>query len=274
MDIKYYWINIDKSIERRIFMEEQFKIRGIANQRISAITPETLETVIEDKPPYDCGSCCCIHNNHKDCILEYSCSCSHLKAIKEGYESGAPYFIVCEDDIYFPFEIDFSKMIEQLPKNFGICQLMVLDEGGNNYLYDECFKEKNLIFVKFEHSKRLFSTGFYLISRQGAKQLLDLCTNKETNKFDFRYIEGWKQADYILYCHINTYTLTLPFCFPILLFISEIHPNHYPFHKSAIEKILSIINEVQYNNPFITNHYDFDNFYNHYKELLTIKNNN
>ncbi len=273
MDIKYYWINIDKSKERALFMEEQFKLRNINNQRISAITPNHLDAILEDKAPFDCGSPACIYNDHNDCKFEFATTCSHLNAIKEGYKSEAPYFIVCEDDIYFPFKLNYEKMIEVLPNDFDIVQLMVLDLKGNTYLNDECFKKKGELFTKFDCTKGFFSAGMYLVSRKGAKNLLNLFTNKKTLKYDFTEVKSLKQADFLLYMYVNTYTSTYPFCFPIQLFISEIHPNHFYLHKQAIDKIIEIINESQLKNPFISDFYPLDTFINHYKALLDNKNN-
>jgi len=272
MDIKFYWININKSIDRRIFMEEQFKINGFPNERIEAITPEILETIIEDKAPYNCGSPACVYNNQNDCKFEFSCTCSHLNAIKEGYKSDASYFIVCEDDIYIPFKLNYEKIIKTLPIDFDICQMMVLNEESNDYLYNECFKGKGEFFIKFDYTKKLFSTGMYLISKKGAKQILDLFTNKDSLKYDFRNVLSFKQADYMLYMYINSYTITFPLCFPVLLFISEIHPNHYYLHKKAIDKIIANINDNQMKHPFINHYYSFEQFYNHYKALIDTKN--
>jgi len=269
MNIKYFWINIDKSLDRRLFMEEQFKQKNIDNQRISAITPEKLQDILEDKPPFYCGNECCLYNNCNDCKYEYSCTCSHLDAIKEGYKSGAEYFIVCEDDIYFPFKLDFDKMIGILPKDFDIVQMMVLDADGNRILYDDYHKNRKVLFIGFDPSKRLFSTGMYLISRNGAKKLLNRCINKKTLKYDFREIKTIKQADFFLYMNVNTYTSTFPFCYPTLIFISEIHPNHYILHKNSVEKILSIINDNQLLHPFIIDYYPYEDFMNYYKGLLT-----
>lgn len=273
MDIKFYWINIDKSIDRRIFMEEQFKLNNINNQRISAITPDSLDYILEDKPPYDCGCSACNYNDHKDCKFEYSCTCSHLIAIKEGYKSGDKYFIICEDDIYFPFKINFDKIIESLPVDFDICQLMVLDADGNTYLYNECYKNNSKFYINFDTTKKFFSTGMYLISRNGARKLINKFINKQSLKFDFRNISSLKQADFILYMHINTYTLTFPMCFPTLIFISEIHPHHYFLHKNSIDKIIEIINDDKLQHPFIDKLlYTYNDFYNHYKDLTNNKN--
>jgi GR25 family glycosyltransferase involved in LPS biosynthesis len=257
MNIKFFWINIDKSVGRRKFMEKQFEFTQTPNLRISAITPEKLPEVLEDKPPFFCGNSCCLNNNCNDCKFEYSCICSHLDAIKEGYKSGDDYFIVCEDDIYFPFKIDFNKMISILPNEIDIIQMMVLDCEGNDYLYD-LYKNKNALFTVFNPSKRLFSTGMYLISRKGAEKLLNICINKETNKYDLANVNCIKQADFLLYMNVNTYTSTFPFCFPTLQFISEIHHHHYFIHKCSIDKIKSIIIDNQLTHPFISEYYPFD----------------
>ena len=176
MNLTYYWINIDNSTDRQEYMNKQFTDYNINNLRISAITPDNLANVIEDKPPYYCGNTCCLNNNCKDCIYEFCCVCSHLNAIKTGYKRGDDYFIVCEDDIYLPFTINFEKMIKNAPNDFDILQLMVLDFEGNKFL-NHLYKNE-LIFTKFDEDKRLFSTGMYLITRKGANKILKQFTNK------------------------------------------------------------------------------------------------
>ena len=259
MNIKYYWINIDKSIYRKAFMEQQFNYFNIDNQRISAITPEKLNEVIDDKPPYFCGNNCCAYNNFNDCKFEYSCSASHLEAIKEGFKSGADYFIVCEDDIYFPFKLDFKGLIETLPKDFEIFQMMVLDEEANHKLYNDLYKN-NVSFIEFNPTQRLFSTGMYLITRDGAKKLLQSFMNDKTNKYNFSNKNIIKQADFLIYMSAKTYTSTFPFCVPNSKFISEIHPHHYHIHMASINKIKENINNNQLLNRFIVDYYPFEDF--------------
>ena len=86
MNLKFFWINIGDSINRKNFMEIQFKNLNYDNKRIEAITPNDFDDVLEDKPPYFCGNQCCILNDCKDCKFEFACNCSHLKAIRDGYE--------------------------------------------------------------------------------------------------------------------------------------------------------------------------------------------
>lgn len=258
MKINYYWINIDNSIYRKIFMELQFKLYNIDNKRISAVTPDNLSNYILDNPPYICGNNSCCYNNFKDCPLEYSCSLSHLEAIKQGYNDGNEYFIVCEDDIYFPFNINFEKIINNLPSDWEIFQMMVLDSDANNNLYK--LYQDNINYIKYDNISKFYSTGMYLINRKGAEKILNKFFNNDLNKYELTNKTIIRQADFLIYMNANTYTSTFPFCYPNLKFISEIHPSHYFFHKESINKIKENINNSNNTNNFIDEFYNFDEF--------------
>lgn len=256
-NIKYYWINIDNAIERKNFMEFQFKKRNINNKRISAITPNNLQNYIDDKPPYNCGYPDCKLNNFKDCPIEYSVLCSHLEAIKEGYNSGEEYFIICEDDIYFLFDIDFEKIINNLPKNIEIIQMMVISYNHTNYFYNNFYKN-NIHFINYNPITP--SAGFYLINRKGAEKILNTYINKNTNKYNFTNCNFLKLADVLIYQTCNTCVSTFPLCIPNINFKSQIHPHHYEDHKKAFEIIDKITKENYSNNPLILNYYPCEDF--------------
>jgi len=240
MKLKYYWINIESSVKRKEFMENQFKNLGFDNERIEAITPDNFQEVLEDEPPYFCGNNCCLLNNCNDCKFEYACSCSHLKAIQEGIKNGDEYFVICEDDIFIPFDINYEELIKKLPEDFDIFQMMVLDEASNEFLYNH-FLNTNEIYMKFNPFLHFYSTGMYLISRNGALKMIEKMVNTSL-KFDFRNIPTLKQADFLLYLNVITYTTTFPLCIPNINLISEIHPQHFILHKKAILKMLDIMN--------------------------------
>jgi GR25 family glycosyltransferase involved in LPS biosynthesis len=269
--MKYYWININSSVYRKIFMEIQFNISNTDNFRISAITPELLPEILEDKPPYKCGNVVCSYNNFRDCPFEFSCICSHLSAIKEGYNSGDDYFIVCEDDIYFPFKINYDELIKNLPHDCHILQMMVLDTDAYDNIYKNNYKNNNEIFIKFNPQMKLFSTGMYLISRKGAEILLNLTYNPN-GKFDLSKINIIRQADFLLYLSVNTYTTTIPYCLPYVKFLSEIHPHHYHIHQLSINKINEVhndLNENDFNKIFINEKLSFNDFDNLYINLIS-----
>ena len=257
MKIKYYWININKADKRKRFMELQFEIHNIDNQRVSAITPETLNNVLEDKPPYFCGYPECLENKCKDCIIEYSTLCSHFDAIKEGYKSGADYFIICEDDVFFPFKINFELMIANVPKEIEIIQMMAISAGHTEIFYEKFYKS-NILFINYNPITP--SAAFYLITNKGAEKLLNQYTNKITNKYDFSNCKFLKLADVLIFQSANTAVSTFPFCFPNINFKSQIHEHHYEAHKNAYNMIRKKIIEDDMKHPFIMDYYPFEDF--------------
>jgi len=243
--MKYYWINLDTALERRLFMENQFRKLHIQNHRISAITPDLLSSILEDNAPYNCGYCDCAKNNYKDCPVEYATVCSHLKAIWEGYNSNEDYFIVCEDDIYFTFQINYDFIKTHFPKEFEIYQMMVISEGHTEIFYQRFFLSNNLL-IKYVPITP--SAGFYLISRAGAKKILDLYLNPITNKFNLSKCPFLKLADVLIFQSANTIVSTFPLCIFNINFKSQIHEHHYEDHKKAYNKIKELILK-HYGNP-------------------------
>jgi len=248
-NIEYFWINLDKAIDRRNFMEAQFKERGIINHRISAFSPNDLKNVLIDEPPYNCGYLECIQNGCKNCPIEYAVLCSHMKAIKTGYDSGAEYFIVCEDDIGFPFEIDFEKMITPLQNDIDIIQMMVITEGHTHNFYNHYYKN-NIYFIRYNPITP--SAAFYLISRNGAKKLLDNYYDCILNKFTFKNSNFLKLADVLIFQSVVTIVHTMPLVIPNINFESQIHQNYYDtIIKPAYFKIIEVIKDDNGKNPFI-----------------------
>lgn len=249
LNLEYYWINLDTATNRREFMEKQFKHRNIINHRISAYTPNDLNKILEDKPPFNCGYPDCIKNNCRDCPIEYSVLCSHLKAIQEGYNSEKEYFIICEDDIGFPFEIDFEKIIMTIPNTIDIIQMMVITEGHTDYFYKNFYKN-NHYFIRYNPITP--SAAFYLISRKGAKLLLDMYIDKNTGKFNFMNTKFLRLSDVLIFQSVNTIVSTMPLVIPNLNFQSQIHPEHYDLmFKPAYSKIIEVIRDDNGRNPFI-----------------------
>jgi len=249
----HYWINLDKAQDRRAFMEKQFKERGIKNKRISAYSPKDLDTILMDKPPYNCGYPECIQNGCKNCPIEYAVVCSHMKAIEEGYKSGDDYFIVCEDDIGFPFEIDFQKMINGISNEIDIIQMMVITEGHTNYFYNNFYKNK-IYFIRYNPITP--SAGFYMISRKGAKKLLDLYLDKSMNRYNFQNCNFLKLADVLIYQSVNTIVATMPLVIPNINFNSQIHTEHEDsILNPAHYKIIEVIKDDKGENPFIKRFY-------------------
>jgi GR25 family glycosyltransferase involved in LPS biosynthesis len=242
--MKHYWINIDTSCDRRTFMEEQFKNNKLDNERISAITPHDFDEVLEDKRPLTCKHPGCVR-----CEYEFACISSHIKAMIEGLkDKNNEWFVVMEDDIVIPFNINYNKLISELPEDAQLVQLLILYGPTVKALYNLSVAH-NIRFIKWQYL--LPSTGMYIISREGAKILVGKYF--KNNKYNFTECPYQVVADVALYSSINSYATTFPFAYPNIDLVSEIHPEHYEAHKQTYLEIKDVV-EIAVNNkniPFI-----------------------
>jgi hypothetical protein len=223
--MKHYWINIDKCVDRRQYMEQQFNSKMIENFRIEAETPNTIKE-------YQ------IMRNEKSTAAtpeELSCIISHLKAIKKGYEDGDPYFCIVEDDMVLK-KINFDKILthikiaeESSDEPIDILQLHTNGHPSVIKMYNENFLKYNEIIKKRDYDYP--SAGYYLISRQGAKKLLEKYVISE-KAYDLSHKEcEWSAADNIIYIAVNSWILTYPITISNVNYGSTIHPEHLYNHE-------------------------------------------
>lgn len=223
--MKHYWINIDKCVDRRQYMEQQFNSKMIENFRIEAETPNTIKE-------YQ------IMRNEKSTAAtqeELSCIISHLKAIKKGYEDGDPYFCIVEDDMVLN-KINFDKILTHIKiaeecydEPIDILQLHTNGHPSVIKMYNENFLKYNEIIKKRDYDYP--SAGYYLISRHGAKKLLEKYVISEKT-YDLSHKEcEWSAADNIIYIAVNSWILTYPITISNVNYGSTIHPEHLYNHE-------------------------------------------
>lgn len=239
--MKHYWINIDRNVQRRQFMIDQFTKNKIENQRISAITPSEFDEILDHKRPLTCKYPGCT-----TCEYEFACLCSHIKAMQEGLKSGDEYFVIMEDDIYMPFTLDYNAMISDIPNDAEILQMLVL--YGNTVLqFFKLFASTSRKYCKWKYL--LPSTGMYMISRKGAEKLVNMFYNKEKNKYTFHSSPYQIVADVLLYETAATYATTVPYGYPDASMGSEIHPEHLVAQGNAVNVIKEVIKQHE-RHPF------------------------
>ena len=198
--MKHYWINIDNRKDRKEYMKEQFDKFNIPNERISATTPETIDNY---KINY--------YDGKVRTIPEYSCLISHFNAIKKGYEDGDEYFCITEDDFFLPYKIDFDKILKYIKdtdKNIEILQLHSSNHEIIQKLYNKLLITNNLLVKRTEEYEKAHGCIYYLVSREGAKKLLDKFV-LENNLIDLNF-HDLCVSDYLLYMSVNTYILSYP----------------------------------------------------------------
>ena len=151
---KIYWINMNKSINRRIWMENQFKkFNVLYNERIKAIDGKKMNynnLIIEDI------------NKYKN--SEIACTLSHLKAIKKAYDNNDEICYVMEDDISLDlinnWKITIDVVLKQIPKDWEIINLSL---SSPNILEDYLKLDESNIFSKWADNHT--STLCYIINR-------------------------------------------------------------------------------------------------------------
>ena len=238
----HYWINVDKSEYRYEFMKEQFDKLNIVNERISARTPDDIDFTKIIK-----------NQESKSNPAEYACILSHLKAIQIGYDEGYEYFFILEDDINI-IKINQKKLIN-LIKTFekkNNCKIDILQLHTNSHpliieLYNELggsiinrtYNDTSLIKIR---DRDYPSTGYYLISREGAKKLLDkFVIDFKNDTYDLSY-SAWCAADNVLYRPVNTYILLYPIVTSNIKCGSLIHEEHI-FNHDRSNEIIALIHK-------------------------------
>ena len=239
--MKHYWINIDECIVRKEFVELQFKERNIPNYRISAVTPSTLfnYNIIKNQ------------GSTNSSPAEISCIISHLLAIKKGYDDGDNYFCITEDDIVTE-KIDFNKIINYIEQEENIInqkievlQLHTCSHPCVAKLFNDYFLN-NKVIIKSNNTYP--SAAYYLITREGAKKILDKYLSITDNIISIDLSQGeWYVADNIIYITLNTYILTYPIIYTNIKLGSSIHPDHLINHENCN----IIIKEIWKKNNFL-----------------------
>ena len=213
-----YYINLDGQPERDVAMQSMCNYWELNPTRISAFDGRnsSLNHILEGN--HDLG----ISSGEVGCVT------SHLKAIKQWYETtDTPYAIFAEDDVSFDtarfWKFNWDEFMEKVPYDWDVIQLAIINPG--------------VVYASM-HARWVndFSTACYMITRHHAKKLIEHhCVGDK-----FRLDQGVKPrpvADDLIYNCGRTYAIPL-FHYKIELG-SSIHPEHIEvFHKGSHKGIL------------------------------------
>jgi GR25 family glycosyltransferase involved in LPS biosynthesis len=204
---KFFYINMDRSPERKEEMEKQFKSYKLSFERVQGVDGNQLKSWDERLSRYEQG-----------------CTLSHLKALETFYQSKEEIGIICEDDITFEFlpiwKFPIRKVIEKAPDDWEIIMISYTVWPQNYKFLDKLYNS----FIPIVHN----STCAYLINRKGAQNILN--KHSYSNPKLEEYTKIRPVADVVLYDNAKTYVYR--YC----LFtysdqnISTIHGNHNEFH--------------------------------------------
>ena len=232
-DINFYWINMERSIERRKNMYYLFSKNLIYNYRINAYDGNKIQD-------YNDINYSSFNNISK---YEYCCMFSHLKAIKTSYENNDKISIICEDDLCIDYKEKWKYNLETIIKNApNDWQIIKIHCNGEKYINKLIKRARNDGMLFEPWNMRSTSTLGYIININGMKKIL----NKYfiNDKFVLKDTTECK-ADILVY----TSCITYDYRYPLLNHLcdtSNINKDQDITHingKKAIDNYFSFIND-------------------------------
>ena len=195
-----YYINIDKSKERRAAMEEHLSHTGLKYTRSRGVSFEVDKDVfISDYIASKIASPDCVYHNDSYIsdlkynkqkyaitglcgkeVAAFGCTASHLIAIRRAIDSQtstSKYAIILEDDLIFPFEVDFTQLIETAPNDFARLKLYLIHAKAVDKLFNLYLDTKQLWQPRSEHH---WSSGAYILDKEKLKPYIDAMVSFNT----------------------------------------------------------------------------------------------
>jgi GR25 family glycosyltransferase involved in LPS biosynthesis len=232
-----YFINMDKSTDRRVNMERHLSNVGLGHERVRGLVPREIY-IPEDiesswrtiycklqtswKPParehlestsaywhhtsFMMGMCGRGNptpnpNNPK----ELGCTTSHLKAMKNAVysDSKSRYALILEDDVQFPFDLDWDALASSAPKEFSILQLFNSNEGTMTQNWNIYMKDHNNLWTERGDHWNFFGASAYLIDRVAMKSVIDAIVKDVNGWTSFNIIAGMNNPCAPAECCVN-----------------------------------------------------------------------
>ena len=206
IDFTTYWINLDRSIDRKNNMEKFFNKFNIKNERFSGIdgslNPFNHIIFKDNLVPED------VNKSKLSCLL------SHLFVIKNFYEKDPNDFcLILEDDIDFQYfnkyNLDFKKTINKIVREckneWEIIQVSFTIRKNNDFKTDPF----NL-YLNWRY--KYYGTIAYIINKNAALKLIynNFKDNKVLVDLTLEEKKNYYVSDCLLYKQVLTYTYKIP----------------------------------------------------------------
>jgi len=225
-----YWINLDRSEDRRYHMANMLNYWKMPHKRVKAYTPDDMEVSkrllnyshceIQDveslyasrignqRPPVKphirvvelCG-------RPRNLLTELAGTIGHLMAIYNGVHSPdkSPYALILEDDVNFGFHIDFNELVKTAPNDWLILQLLTSNDNRVTQLWENYQKKRKDLWIgrriRGPHHMDFWCAGAYLVNKAKMKPFIDRIFNVHPNgTIDLRIIAAYHRPCYPIGC--------------------------------------------------------------------------
>jgi len=225
-----YWINLDRSTDRRAKMEAMFRdpvFKGIDIIRVKAVDGKApdIDNVLKENFE-QIGT--------KQTKIEYACLLSHLNAIDKFSKSKYNTVLIMEDDCTLEYKKYWHKTINKLMNDAPIdCEIIQLCVMTNKIIDED--------YIKINKDTQIFSCGAYLLTSKCKKKIENL---KKNNKFQLNSNIP-HVSDVLIYDFFNTYAYRYPYFTYTIDEKSTIHQEHVSWQnrvKYKYDKFMKTIN--------------------------------
>jgi GR25 family glycosyltransferase involved in LPS biosynthesis len=219
-----YWINLDRSTDRRKQMEAIFRdpvFQTTQIERISAVDGRNSNMVY---PKLNF-----MYKQKND--YEYACMLSHLETIRNFSRTNYEVALIMEDDITLEFKPYWRKsvreIIENAPSDWEIIQLCYNTNNNPN------------LFKLYERNTRnkTVCAGAYLINNKTAKKLINDIYKDGKYNLEHYLIH---HAD----CYIFSKSITYTYKYPYFIYKSNndslLHPEDLKSHEKSKIKVIEM----------------------------------
>jgi len=213
-----YWINLDRSTDRKQKMEQMFTdpiFSGKPIKRIEAVDGRNV--ILQDKIKM---------KNKRNTPLEYACLLSHLNTIKMFSETEYDTALIFEDDVTLEFKkfwkTSLKQIIEKAPADWEIIQLCYITSGTIQTDY-------KLNNYKVNQYGNIASMAAYIINNTAAKKFINDTYDVKTQKYKLLDYHT-HEADHYLYKCLRTYTYKYPYFIYPTDNTSTLHPEDLSSH--------------------------------------------
>jgi GR25 family glycosyltransferase involved in LPS biosynthesis len=209
-----YWINLERSKERRENMVEILK-----DKTFDTMTKHRVEAIDGKKMTEQKLRSMFTIDLTKHTIIEYCCLLSHLKALKQFSKSDSTLALILEDDVCLDFKPYWQESIKDCihnaPPDWELLQISYI-------VYDE-FPKK----MYTPYTQKYGGAFSYVVNKKGVLRFLK----------QFHLDENPHVADYVLFHQMKTFTYKYPF-FVSTSKDSEIHKDHIEkYHLPSKKKL-------------------------------------
>lgn len=206
-DIPIFWINLCDSVQRREHMMTQLKDYPF-HKRVEAIDGRSAEKfknkycIKYTETPISSGV--------RLTTAVVAVICSHLKAIKMGFDEGYEMICVVEDDVHFDlvelFPFTVADIVNKVPVDWEIIQLYYTQNLEKNI---KSFSVNGLELLPRDIN---YSGTCYLINRKGMERVLNTVA-KTDGLASFEILNPITDPEQTVFSFLNAYVINLPFCY-------------------------------------------------------------